>query len=71
MEGASQLHSTLHYLRLVFVSDADMRKDGNYTCELLAHALNCLRDMDVPLGTEVALHLQADNTCRGIKTTWS
>ena len=35
MEDASQLHSTLHYLRLVFVSDADMRKDGNYTCELL------------------------------------
>lgn len=64
MEGASQLHSTLHYMRLVFVSDADMRKDGNYTCELLAHALNCLRDMNVPLGTEVSLHLQADNTCR-------
>ena len=57
------------YFRQVYVSDSDVPKDSNFTCEVLANVLTHLRDMGVALSTEVVVHIQGDNTCREIKNS--
>ena len=52
------------YFRQVYITDPDIPKDSNLTCEILANVLTLLKDMGVPLASSVAFHVQGDNTCR-------
>ena len=52
------------YFRQIYVTDPDIPKDSNLTCEILANVLTLLKDMSVPLSASVVLHVQGDNTCR-------
>ena len=52
------------YFRQIYVTDPDVPKDSNLTCEILANVLTHLKEMGVPLSVDVVLHIQGDNTCR-------
>jgi hypothetical protein len=52
------------YFRQIYVTDPDVPKDSNLTCEILANILTHLKDMSVSLSSDVVLHIQGDNTCR-------
>lgn len=56
------------YMKFLFVSEADRKKDSNYTMNLLSYALTQLRDMGVPLHRAV-VHVGMDNTGRENKNS--
>lgn len=54
------------HFTMLSIAEADIRKDSNQSIELIAHALQRLRDNGVDVSNS-RLHIQADNTSREVK----
>ena len=55
------------YFKYVYVSEADRKKDSNYTIHILANIITRLRNFGVNM-SETHLRINLDNTCRENKS---
>ena len=53
------------YFKTAYVTEADQKKDSNYTCQLLAHILTRLKETGAGVDPrKIHLRINMDNTCR-------